>query len=395
MKNIERENDTDFSINLITKTLKNLNLKYEINKFYTKNTNLYTTLILSENTISCGKGLENQSLASGLFEFLEHYIIENYSKFDSYQPISNKLLELFNNENFINLLKNIENNKKFKSLEFKEINGENSFFLPLFLSFPNYIDEDIENEDFDEAIQYVSNNGISIGVNKNEALLHSLCELIERNSLSHHYIDTFIMNKPYTKIKKNSISSHLLKIIEIIEEEINSELEIIKLKNQFNLYTYLVYPKNKEIRKFFKGSGCSISSEYALERSILECLQSFQVFTLDEQNEINYKESIYKEYKLNNYLKILNLDYGNNFKEIDFEKNIINFSSLKEILDQIISTINEKGYKIFIKELFNKNNIVCLKVIIPNFEKFHLVAEGIAVLPNKENFRKIKEHKND
>lgn len=58
------------------------------------------------------------------------------------------------------------------------------------------------------------------------------------------------------------------------------------------------------------------------------------------------------------------------------------------MVDIIIDRLYNNGYSLFFTKLFEKNDISC---IIPNFEYFHLVAEGIGVLPNIYNYNKIIE----
>lgn len=230
-------------------------------------------------------------------------------------------------------------------------------------------------------------------MNKEEALLHAINELIERQTLSEHYFDTFILNKIPIKINKNSLTNNINEILIEVEKEMDMELEIIKLENNFNMYSYLVFPKNENMRKFYKGSGCSLSSEYALERAILECLQTYHLLDINEEKIILEKEKLYKEYKLKKYLDIFILNYKEYIEE-NYNFNDISLLDVPKMIKIIIDRLNELNYRVFESVLFKKNNIVCIKVIVPNFEHFNLVAEGIPILPNNNHFDdiiKIKE----
>lgn len=87
-----------------------------------------------------------------------------------------------------------------------------------------------------------------------------------------------------------------------------------------------------------------------------------------------------------------------NYEIIDFEINKLEKMNVLEMLDLIIQKLNLEGYKVFENVLYKYNNVVCVKLIVPNFEHFHLVGEGIGIIPNIKNFEKIiefKEVKND
>lgn len=390
MKNIERNYEINFAIEKIKKTMLEMNIDYEIEEYLTNNNEIKTIFVKSNNITGSGKGIKNQSIASGLFELLEHFVFEN-KLYENKIKLTNfdKLKKIFRYNNSIEyFFFEKKENEQYFSLKFKEYRGEDFFYLPEILVYLYGNDEYLE---FKKTKLYSSNNGIAIGMDKDEAILHSLNELIERNSLSEHYIDVFMKcdTRPM-KIKKDTLSKKIKKILFSVEEVISEELEILKIKNEFDLYVYLVFPKNKKLRKFYKGSGCSLLSEYALERAILECLQSYHLLDINEQQKILNKEKLYKDYKLNKYLDIYRLNYNDDmYENIDFEENKLNNDSIKEILEIIINRLYDKGYKLFISKLFEKNNIICIKCIIPNFESFHLVAEGVAVVPNIYNYNKI------
>lgn len=392
MINIERNYEINFAIEKIKKTINEMNLDYEIQEYLTNNENIKTVFIKSNRTTSSGKGFKNQSIASGLFELLEHFIFE-HKFYENKIKINNfeKLKEIFKYSNAIDyFFFEKKEEKEYYSIKFKEYKGNDFFYMPEILV---YLYENDDYLEFKKTKLYSSNNGIAIGMDEHEAILHSLNELIERNSLSEHYIDIFMKcNKRIMKIKKDTLTKRLKEILYSVEDEINDELEILKIENKFNLYVYLVYTKNKSTRKFYKGSGCSLLSEYALERAILECLQSYHLLDINEQQRLLYKEKIYIDYKLNKYLDIFRLNYNDDmYENINFENNILNNYSVKEMVDIIIDRLYNNGYSVFFSKLFEKNDIICIKCIIPNFEYFHLVAEGIGVLPNIYNYNKIIE----
>ncbi|WP_067139533.1 YcaO-like family protein [Oceanivirga salmonicida] len=393
MKNIERIYGVDSAIENIKKTMTEMNLKYEVEEYNTDNNNIKTILVKSNEVLSSGKGFGNQSLASGLFEFLEHYIYENKISKNRVKKINfDELKEIFEYDNAVDyFFFEKKKNKEYFAIEFNEYNGKSSFFLPEALI---YIYENKEYTELRKATVYSSNNGIAIGMNKKEAILHALNELIERQSLSKHYIDVFMKGDIPLKINKFTLTKRLKEILFEVEKEIGEEIEIVQLKNEFDLYAYLVYPKNKDIRKFYKGSGCSLLSEYALERAILELLQSYHLTDITEQENLLKKEKIFIENNLKKYLEIFNLNYiYDTYKEINFENNSLNSQDLKDMIEFIIKKLYLKGYKVYLAKLFEKNNIVCIKVVIPNFEHFHLVAEGVPVVPNIPNFNEIIEKK--
>lgn len=393
MKNIERSIGVKEAIKKANSIIKKLNTKFEIEKINTVNNKYYTTIVYSINDdiVGCGKGVDDQSLASGLFEYIEHYITNEYS-----------IKEINNIENiFFELKKEIKNDNLFE--KFFEIKTDDDYFECLnfyeykdnyMIKIPKFLCLNVrkKEEKYMKLEGYISNNGIAIGVNKQEALLHALNEIIERNSLSYHFLEVFMMGKGYIKINEGTLPNNLKEIFVEIEREIKSKVNIIKIKNDYGLYVYLVYSRNKN--KIIKGSGCSISSNYALERALLECLQMYHAMNSDEYLKDKQKYDLFKKLKLNKYIDILTLNYNDKkFTIEDFVENENIYLSIEEMISKIINKIYEKGYKVFISELKKMEECVCIKVIIPNFERFHLVSEGKVILPNKENLSKILKYK--
>ncbi len=281
---------------------------------------------------------------------------------------------------------NFETKDDIKWIKFVNFTNEkDEINVPLFLI--NVYENEIildKNKKYHMTSKYVSNNGVAIGATRNEAILHGLNEILERNSVSHHLIDVFLNNYIYDVIDSNTLPQYLKDIYDEIEITVDEKVNILELNNEYGLNVYMVYTKNKSCDIPFKGFGASLSSEYALERALLECLQSFHLYNNDCIQEDKLILNRFEKYPV--YSKIIKLDYSNiafNIKK--FEIKNYNGLNVKDMLNKITTSIRNNGLEIYFHEIINDNNVCCVHTIIPNLEKFHLVLLGNLVIPRKEN----------
>lgn len=200
VKNFERDNSVDVAINNAMNEFRNINVSYKISQYG----ETYMTTIIeldkvdlaNENYRGNGKGIGEQSLASGLFEALEHYL--GSPNVIARAVIPKKISQLYcqenvNNEYPIKML--YQQNPEFivDCETFIEYGSNSSkIFYPAFLTHPMYSQKSLNGS---KLRLYSTNNGTSVGLNLEEALLHGINEVIERDSISVHLIQTFISSK--------------------------------------------------------------------------------------------------------------------------------------------------------------------------------------------------------
>ncbi|WGL58984.1 YcaO-like family protein [Pigmentibacter sp. JX0631] len=254
-----------------------------------------------------------------------------------------------------------------------------------------------------------SNSGTAAGSTYSEAVLHSLNELIERDAHSLLLIKTFCKNTPCNLriINKETLPETLKLILADCEREVGYSFTLIDMTTDFNIpaiacFTHKIEGTDRPIL----GYGCSPSADYAVERAILETVQTWHSYLRDKRKFIeswnsidvhvakiekmrlaaqeNYQEIIEKGlYEIIDYsiLKELSL---NNFGDIShFAKNV------EIVLNKIIKIFSNKNMNIYVKKLFDNQNtgLVCVRSIVRELEVFNLITSGLLVAPSKRGIK--------
>ncbi len=135
------------------------------------------------------------------------------------------------------------------------------------------------------------------------------------------------------------------------------------------------------------GSGASLNPEYALERAILEALQSFHLI---DENLKFYDEQILKRFiqwpkqRKCAQCDLASITQANNLEYVDFKQRKNPINGLHESLHHIIKILEDKGLPAFYaKHYESESGITCVKAVIPGIEQFHRVRYGSFAIPGE------------
>ena len=376
---IERNLSVESAILNAEEILSQLPISHTVEKV-SLDSKLYTTIVTINDkdnkyiTQGNGKGIGQQSIASALYEALEHYTLEKYKPIEPKsltisQIISqNKALET---EAPLYEIMSENPNHSLECILFKEFDSDNEIYYPMFLLSPEHCSST-------EYIDYSSNNGVACGSDLTESILHGTCELIERHSLSKLYInlisdENFIMNK----LDKTTLPPNISPIITKAEENHNLEFEIYDIRYFQDVPVYLAIIRNNTIPIY--GCGCSLSCDYALERSVLECIQ--QLHLNNPENIAEDKAIIDLFSESNEILRALQFNAANILIPYNNQQRIENYK-VEQLLSLIKELLHENGYQIYYHIIERRDKFACVKIIIPGFEKFHLIRYGCSVCAN-------------
>lgn len=236
--------------------------------------------------------------------------------------------------------------------------------------------------------KYKSNSGFAIGLSKDEALVHGINELIERDCLSSYFKEVYFQRSEPTRIVDiNQLSSKLKMLIDEVEKTIGSEIILIDISKYQGIYCYYAISKNQKNYTPFKGSGASTISDYALERSLLELLQHYQLHdSQDKLVDYNIK-NVFKSYH-NYYQAIMT-----NYEDYPIQRVNINrwrmseCESVSKILVTLTEIITSYGLEIYYCQIVNIEGVVGIKVVIPGTDNFQAINNGMLLIPNEvENY---------
>jgi len=379
----ERWLPTDLSIYFGISILNKLPVKYHI-RYFSIDDNIYTTIIILTNsntgeylTQGNGKGIGGQSFASALYECLEHYYLEIHTPKNVKNITVSELLsqdhQLCREAPFYELNVN-DQNEKIACCCYTKYSDNKDLYYPISLLSPQFsLDLKLE--------AYSSNNGVATGLDIDETLIHAACELIERQSLSKLYIN--IIADPNHHMKRVNISTlpcYIKDIISHFEIMFKEKLEIYNISYYSYFPVYLALIRTDKLP--ISGSGCSIDEAYALERAVLECIQQYHLYS-DTNGELEREDTnvLNLFYNYPDILRAVKLEtkaiFTNYYTTSEYEQ-----KSVPEIMELISLGLRGYGYEIYYYIINKSDHHICLKAIIPGFEKFHLIRYGCNVCAN-------------
>lgn len=339
-----------------------------------------------------GKGINEQCKASALFEAIEHYFWGLTTP--TTEPIK---LNLEGKDNF---LKNAcpdfnyicgSNHVEFSRIEFYQLgNNHNLILYPFFLTNPFWKPtSELEYKSITSysLMRYSSNSGTASGLTKDEAILHALLECIERDAIGIELLRTIVRKKPMPvrRLTEKSLPENINQLIIRLNADSSQLHGIWDIStSDIKVPVILVCVLDLITKRKYFGSGSSLIVDYAIERALLEAVQSMHMWRTKEdlppQNEITPNTPLYLRCMLDRgYFGYrggeTNIDITEVFSPIT-HRNL----TVKDQIEIIKGQLTESGFNVFQRSLI-EDKINVSQVVIPGLELFHLVTSRIPVLP--------------
>lgn len=342
-----------------------------------------------------GKGIGLQSEISAKYEALEHYVStqESFLKSQLLWLSFEKIKSELSQENKDILPVNFKNKHKTAKtvwLSLSKFAGNSSILLPYFLINPDYRNRKFLHDQLDYTTfkEISTNNGIAIGTTFDEALLHATNELIERDAVSCFLLATFGKKtpKPIMLVDKTSLPNFLSELITNIEKSYCEELLIVDITTDLEFPTFLVSFTKQPQSIQPMGFGASLSALYALERAILESVQSLHLYDkalklADSEilENFNFWPKLYQCAECNvNLIVKTGLFQLIKFQDIDPP------SRISDALASTVKILERKKFSLYFTSLYtSESGITCVKAVIPGIEQFHRVRYGSFAIPGK------------
>jgi ribosomal protein S12 methylthiotransferase accessory factor len=235
-----------------------------------------------------------------------------------------------------------------------------------------------------------TNNGTAIGCSQEEALIHAISEIIERDAISFFLLRTFVRKNPipFHLIDWKSIPDYLVKIAHFIEDYTGYKLIIFEMPNECELLCFGATLNHKELMSPIKGYGASIESTYALERALLEVLEQFHIYKLPEGpfEDDKIALELLKDWPL--LYKCAEFDLGSqinagNFIETAFKDIKYPTDNIEEYLEILLNKMSNVGFQLYMATLYQCGPVKTIQIIIPEAEDFFMVLKGIVRAPGE------------
>jgi ribosomal protein S12 methylthiotransferase accessory factor len=350
-----------------------------------------------------GKGFGRQAHASGIFEALEHYYYDNDPALHAgpkvpfdFHGMDRPLLDGSPHFRLFNLPEDVPITR----LLFRQMTEPHSeLHYPAFLTNPRFTSGHVAEEKLlrrTRLRRYSTNSGTASGVTVDEALLHSLLEIIERDALSLLLIESTLSNRPrpVRKVARATLPTAVERVAKMAEMEARTELTIWEMTTDTGVPSFVArLASNESPHEVFFGYGASLDVDYAIERSILEAVQSTHICRhLIPRSPLSTK---LLSGRITNYQRCL-MEYGLfQFRGGEIEVSYENLAScvpnatsmsMKEQIGVLLGALEAQNVRVFSRILAN-NGISVAQVISPQLERFFLVSCGVLVAPGFRGHR--------
>lgn len=401
VKTLERSVEPSDALNIIRRELINMGLEYELTTMGAPDsiqTYRCTLLDMShkELAVGNGKGLGPQSEASAVFEALEHLFVAFPPQSGIQEiPIGDLLGrgEVLQDP-ALQIIKQWHPSTRLDCRVYQSLRDGTEVFYPLFLAAPGCGIPPVARSVLAPAAKYSTNNGTATGLGKTEALIHAISEVVERDSLSCFLLQTFVARhpKPVRVIGRHSLPLGLVNLMVDAEEIIGASIQLLDITTELQIPSILAVGGNG-YGVSFVGSGASLSKSYAIERALLETVQSFHLSTAALREEDASFLRLFS--KLPRYQSCIRLDLTHCPTVTVSYNDVVSYGlpeNLENHLSQLIQRVEGCGYPIFFHHVHaSELGVDCVHCIVPGLEKFHLVRSGQPVLPSSRGAAKIDE----
>lgn len=316
------------------------------------------------------------------FESIEHLFYNSQTHSAKQRVLVSQIME--QDLDFLDdpALNQLSKNTKLTVDSFVDIESSKEVYYPFFLSDVNFIDDGVSINN--HAYQYASDSGYASGSTVNEALLHSINELIERDSISRFIIKYGLGIKENSvtafKIIPKSLPKDLYKIYLGLKDTVDTEVILVKVINNYQIPTYFtaVLSQGSDILPIY-GSGSSVDERYAVMRSLTEAYQLVSVKKGSESQQLRKRLNlIWSEISP---MKMMSLTFTKKLASIRYHQHDIYVKEVDRMISYERERLRQEGRKIYYRVVKEDPGFVLVQSLIPHFERFNLVFEGQIVTP--------------
>jgi len=345
-----------------------------------------------------GKGIGDQSVASAIFEAFEHYFSfgsENESvPTVEHLDLSGLDFELRDGSpDFRSICGN--HAMPLVRLAFNSTDGaRDSLRFPAFLINPDYDPISPLEAEFIRSfglMRYSTNSGTAAGLSLDDAMLHGLLEVVERDAIGIELLRVVIRRDahPVREVQRHTLPPNIIALFDIIEQETGGLLCVWDITTDLRVPVILagLTVNGVTTRRYF-GSGASLSPSYAIERAILETVQSLHARSLRDLSHPKGGNEPLDD--MPTYMRCF-LDAGffgyrggaAAVRFADIKSSIVDCDKMtsSDQFEHIADCLRERGLNSYWR-IVASGSIHVTQVVVPKLERFHLVTHGTPVAPS-------------
>lgn len=358
-----------------------------------------------EITSGMGKGTPLEALTGAYFESLEHFatLRQRYaSGYEVFRPSEFFIADpRLAGDRALQILAGVPG-IPVSCATFTCLVSEEDVFYPAFLTDPHLdpvrSELDLASRQHMASVRrYSSNSGAAIGGSEDEAILHGINEVVERDILSRALAArAFAVPHEIGKLSIENLPLDLRLIAEAAAEATGTDLAILYLSRPHELPTFLILTDTDD-EMAYQGSGSCLCPFRAFRRAVTEYVQFAKACDRRPQTreflaQAATRMSNYKKLKSVAAPRWPHLGTGMTVVPMDFTQvckyyTPIDPERIPDNVPECLSATLRVVRKFYTSVLTSTiaefgDNIVVKQVVIPQADRFFLVTMGMPVIPN-------------
>jgi len=347
-----------------------------------------------------GKGNRAEARTGALFEALEHFLAG--SDFLDVDKIALRPAACFTTGALVaeasTAILAATPEHMLASCQYSSLQSDARIDVPLYMSSPWYVEDPPTGlharlgDDFDyrNAARYSTNSGWAIGVTENEAIVHGLNEVIERDAFSLLITRSFFgRTRPPAVIRLDSLPHILAELYSYVENRLGTSVYLIDMTTDVDVPAFVAYVPPTTEKSHLAGAGASLSPGYAAYRALNELLQ---VYLLRESKQSTKDPFAHLE-PLREYPSLYKCglfdltDLIPQARTVAFENRPAPLGPTAH-LAELLARIHKAGFSVYQgRTRVLDNGITATHILVPGMEHFMTITQGVLIAPGKRGVR--------
>lgn len=281
------------AIDAAEREIRRLRLRADLQTYGSVDLPVYACTLRDSNgrvrSRSAGKGRGDQSRASALFEAIEHYYsssdvnaIAESGDWSLSSPAAIAEQPALGECALIQRLAAAHPDVLMAVSEHQSLDGREVVSWPVFLHDPGYHLQPLPGDElpaYASFFRYTSSSGLAAGTSTDEALLHALLEVVERDAVSLALIKWFCLPEaaPAMAVTEKSMPAELRTLMDVVRREVGCEPLLLDVTTDIGIPTFIGLTLPRALGMSEVSAGSSLDVGYAAERAVTELLQGIRL----------------------------------------------------------------------------------------------------------------------
>lgn len=269
--------------------------------------------------------------------------------------------------------------------------GQDVVPVPLFMTYPAYLQNKVDGDDFDyaSAIRFSSNSGVAIGASLEEAAVHAIGELVERDAWSLFLIAHYLGDPASLGaiVDPHSLPEPLARTYHAVSHQLGREVLLIDVTTDLQFPAFIATTTDvigaEECHPC--GYGASWYASHAATRALTELVQCIDIKAhtpaMREYNRLALDT-------LTEYRKLRDCAYFKvsveRMESVDWAHPERAAKPPKAMLGDMLAHLHERGVGVYYAINHHAPGALCIVSCVSfELERFFMVTSGIVMGPGQ------------